>query len=216
MNLFNTILDFIFPPHCLGCKKMGKYICISCTDSINCCIQHIETDCISVLRYRQTIIKDAIWFLKYKGKKPIGKDLAIFVYDGLLEELSEMSMMENFSEPILIPIPISKSKYNERGYNQTEVISRELSIIDGDRSFSYDPKILLKIKDTKSQAKMKDKIHRLKNLKGCFVIKNQEKIKNRNIILLDDITTTGATFHEATSVLKKAGAKRVLCVAVAH
>lgn len=216
MNFLNTILDLVFPPVCINCKKMGRYICISCMGNINCTIQHLEKDCISVLRYRDPLIKDAIWLLKYRGKKPMGKVLARLVYDGLLEELSEMNMMENFSDPILIHIPLSKSKLRERGYNQTEVITRELARLDDNRSFTHDSDILLKTKDTKSQAKMSGRESRLRNLKGCFVVKSPEKIKNRNIIILDDITTTGATLHEASNILKKAGAKRVLCVAVAH
>lgn len=216
MNILTFILDLIFPSKCLGCQKIGSFICGACVETILYSRQNTDENYISILEYRQPIIRNAIHLLKYKGKRPVGKILASLAYDTLLEELSEIQMMENFTDPVLIPIPISKSKYNERGYNQTEIIAKELTQIDKNQSFIYDPKILFKIKDTKSQAKMKDKIHRLRNLKGCFVVKHPEKIENKNIILLDDITTTGATFHEASTTLLKSGAKRVLCVAVAH
>ena len=216
MDFLNTLLDLIFPPRCLGCKKIGGHLCRTCAETVRYSRQRTEANCISILEYRQPIIKDAIWLLKYKGKKPVGAILARLVYDGLLEELSEMHMMENFSDPILIPIPLSKSKIRERGYNQVEIIGRELARIDGNASFSYDPRILIKTKDTRSQAKMHDRTSRLRNLRGCFSVRDTSKVASRNIIILDDITTTGATLHEAATVLQKAGAKRVLSVAVAH
>ena len=216
MNFLNTILDFIFPPRCLGCKRLGRYVCNKCMETVRYSHQRPDENCISILEYRQSIVKDAIWLLKYKGKRPVGTILARLVYDGLLEELSEMHMMENFSDPILIPIPLSKSKCRERGYNQADIIGRELARLDGNTSFSYDPRILIKTKDTRSQAKMHDRESRLRNLRGCFRVTDPDKIKNRNIIILDDITTTGATLHEASAILMKAGAKRVLAVAVAH
>ncbi len=216
MNFLNTILDIIFPPRCIGCKKPGGSTCGTCLETLKYSLQRPETDCISILEYRQPIIRNAIHQLKYWSKKPVGTILARLVYDELLAELSEMHMMENFSNPILIPIPLSKSKRRERGYNQAEVIARELSRLDDKRSFIYDPHILSKTKDTKSQARMHNRESRLRNLKGCFRVTDPEKIKGRNVIILDDITTTGATFHEASTTLLRSGAKRVVCVAVAH
>ncbi|KKS56700.1 MAG: Competence protein F, partial [Candidatus Nomurabacteria bacterium GW2011_GWF1_42_40] len=76
--------------------------------------------------------------------------------------------------------------------------------------------ILIKPKDTKHQAHIENRSERLKNIIGSFTVKNSEIIKGRNIILIDDILTTGATLSEARKVLKRAGARKVIAFTVAH
>jgi len=76
--------------------------------------------------------------------------------------------------------------------------------------------ILIKPKETEHQARIRDRRERLKNIAGSFAVKNNEKIKGKNIILIDDILTTGATLSEAKKVLKQAGARKVIAFTVAH
>jgi len=138
------------------------------------------------------------------------------LYERILEELADLTIMENFQKPILIPIPISKQRHRERGYNQTELICRELIKLDKNQNFELENNLLIKIHETVHQARIKDRRERLKNLAGSFTIKNNTKIKNRNIILIDDITTTGATLNEAKKTLKIAGARKIVAFTVAH
>ncbi|MEK7588375.1 MAG: ComF family protein [Patescibacteria group bacterium] len=169
----------------------------------------------SIYDYRDPLIKRAIWLLKYKGKKSLSKVFATSIYLNTLEEISEMMLLENFKNPILIPIPLSKKRYRERGYNQAELIARELLLLSPE-TFTLKKDILTKIKDTIHQAHIKDRKQRLKNITNSFNIKNKESIKNRNIILIDDVTTTGATLSEAKKVLKENGAKKIIAFTVAH
>lgn len=76
--------------------------------------------------------------------------------------------------------------------------------------------VLYKTQDTPSQVSIKDREKRLNNIKGSFAVKNPELIKDRNIILIDDVSTTGATVTEAKKVLREAGAKKVIGVVVAR
>ena len=76
--------------------------------------------------------------------------------------------------------------------------------------------ILIKTKETESQTKSKNRAERIKNLEGCFDVKNPEQIKNRNIVLLDDVTTTGATLTEARRALLARGARKVIAIVFAH
>ena len=76
--------------------------------------------------------------------------------------------------------------------------------------------ILYKIKETPTQVSIKNKEKRLKNLSNVFEIKNSEKIKDKNIILIDDVSTTGATLEEASRSLKNSGAKKIISLVVAH
>lgn len=127
-----------------------------------------------------------------------------------------MVLMENFREPILIPIPLSKKRYKERGYNQVELICKKLIEIDNDVNFKLETNILIKSKDVEHQARIKNRRERLENIVGSFGVKNIELVKNRNIILIDDILTTGATLNEAKKILKKAGARKVIAFTLAH
>ena len=83
-------------------------------------------------------------------------------------------------------------------------------------SVRFLPDVLYKKKDTVSQVEIKDRKKRLENVKGVFAVKNPEAIKNKVIILIDDVTTTGATLAEASHILKQSGAKKVIGVVVAR
>ena len=166
------------------------------------------------LDYRHPSIKKALWFFKYKGKKRLAGTFAQILYEKMIEELSELSVMENFREPILIPIPLSPKRYRERGYNQAELICRELVKINPD--FILASGVLIKPKDTEHQARIRDRGKRLKNLSGSFAVKYGASIRKRNIILIDDITTTGATLTEARKILRQAGAGKIIAFTVAH
>jgi ComF family protein len=177
--------------------------------------------------YRHPPIKKALWLLKYKGKKRLASIFAEILYGKIIEELSDLSVMENFNNAILIPIPLSAKRYRERGYNQAELICKELIKVDhlrhgvdGKFNFSLEKNVLIKPKETKHQTHIENRTERLKNIIGSFVIKNEQEnaglLKGRNIILIDDITTTGATLNEARKTLKQAGARKVIAFTVAH
>jgi competence protein ComFC len=215
MRLFNTILDIIFPIRCISCKKRGTYVCTNCLENCRPCERENLDWIYSIYDYRDPLIKKAIWFLKYKGKKNLAKTFALQIYDKTMEDLSELSIIDNFKNPILIPIPLSKKRQRERGFNQSELLCRELMSLSPS-SFTLEKNILRKQKDTFHQARIKDKHTRLKNIIGSFYTTNNQQIKNKNIILIDDVTTTGATLSEARKVLKQAGAKKVIAFTIAH
>jgi ComF family protein len=160
-------------------------------------------------------MRKVLWALKYRNKKILAKPLGRALYDRLLEELEEQKTFKGFSEPILIPIPMSKKRLKERGYNQSELLCKELFLLGSD-TFTLDTDVLHKQKETPRQATIKDRKKRLKNLHNSFSVVHSEKIMNKNILLVDDITTTGATLYEAIKVLKKAGAHKVIAITIAH
>ena len=257
MILLNTIrerlLDMIFPVRCISCgerEEGGAGLCIRCLSHAPEAEMEKGRETaqwiFSLYDYRHPPLKKALQFFKYKGKKRLARIFADVLYGRILEELSELSVMENFRAPLLIPIPLSKKRYRERGYNQAELLCRELVKLDGGESarertlgrsdgdgqrkflaknfrgesvsaFSaVATDVLIKIKNTEHQARIQDRSVRLKNITDSFGIRNGEKIKNRNIILIDDITTTGATLKEAKKLLKQSGARKVIAFTVAH
>ena len=225
MRFFNTILDIVFPVKCILCHKSGVDLCLDCLKDAPAAERESAKWIFPLYDYRHPAIKKSLWFLKYKGKKRLAKLFAEIIYDKILEELSELSMLENFTNPILIPIPLSPKRYRERGFNQAELICEEIIKINNLRlpaqaghgvNMQLANNILIKPKDTEHQALIKDRSARLKNIIGSFAVKNGEKIKGKNIILIDDITTTGATLSEAKKVLKQAGARKIIAFTVAH
>ena len=216
MNILNTILDIVFPVNCIFCKKRGEDFCIDCINSAKDAERESAKWIFPLYDYRHPPIKKALWFLKYNKKKKIASIFAKIMYHIILEELSDLSIMENFKNPILIPIPLTKKRQRERGYNQAELIAKKLIELYDNENFILKNDILIKNKETIHQANIKNRNIRLKNLIGSFIVKNKEEIKNRNIILIDDITTTGATLNEARKTLKKAGAKKIVAFTVAH
>src|SRR3989344_146707 len=230
MIFLNTILDIVFPVNCLDCGSAGSELCIRCIAEIPAAERESAKWIFSIFDYRHPSIKKALWLLKYKGKKRFAKIFAKVMHGRILEELSELSVMENFHDAILVPIPLSRQRYKERGYNQAELICNELIKLDRKNNlrhgvdeklnFSLKKNILVKPNDTEHQARIHNRGERLKNIVGSFSVKNTleniNKIKNRNIILIDDIITTGATLTEARKTLKQAGARKVIAFTVAH
>jgi len=170
----------------------------------------------AVFAYQNSVVKEALWALKYKRRTVIAKLCADILYDRMLEELSDMRTFHDFTNPLLIPIPLSKKRLKERGFNQSELIAREIFRNDGGRSFVLVDQVLHKTVDTQSQMSIKDKKKRAENIRGCFMVSNQGRVRGKNIILIDDITTTGATLNEARRVLLGAGARKIIAFTVAH
>jgi len=208
------VLDFFFP----RTKTQKKLDNITLEDFYSKARKttHENKNFIVIFSYEDKLVKEAIQSLKFKNNKKIAKIFAEILYSELLEELSDFEKFSCFKKPILIPIPLSRKRLRERGYNQCEIIAKEMSFLDSDSNFSLEKDVLIKKKDTPPQSRTKNKKERLENLKNCFKIKNSEKIKGRNIILLDDITTTGTTLKEASHVLRKNGAKKIICLTIAH
>lgn len=240
MRLLNTILDIVFPVKCLSCGLPGLDLCIKCLSETPPAERETAKWIFPLYDYRHPPIKKALWIFKYKGKKRLANIFAQIIYEKILEELSDLAVMQNFNDALLIPIPLSSKRYRERGYNQAELICRELirlsktnrltPPIDKLRAplsinewrgvrgevLTLEKNVLIKPKDTEHQARIKDRAVRLKNLAGSFAIKSAAFVKGRNIILIDDITTTGATLTEAKKILKQAGARKVIAFTIAH
>jgi competence protein ComFC len=216
MNIVHSLLNFLFPHHCLSCRKEGVIVCENCLSTIP--REHVTPipDILTVFEYRHPLMKKLVWNLKYSNKRDIATILAVPLYDELLAEVSERKLFSGFTNPILIPIPLSASGMKKRGYNQSALVVKALVELDKERTFSAHLTCLRKTKETINQAKIKNRKKRLANMKGAFSVKEKDQIRGRNIILIDDITTTGATINEAKKVLLKAGAREVIGFTLAH
>jgi competence protein ComFC len=216
MKVINTILDLIFPTTCISCGKKGVDFCLNCFISSPQASRECAKWIFPLYDYRHPPIRKAIQFLKYKNKKRIANIFAEVLHYRILEEIADLYQLENFHDPVLIPIPLSKKRLRERGFNQALLICKKLTEKDQKKNYRLIKDILIKPKDTLHQAQIENRKERLRNIRGSFALKNEKRVKNKNIILIDDVVTTGATLEEAKRILKQAGAKKVIAFTIAH
>ena len=171
---------------------------------------------LALFDYHHPLVKEIIWELKYSGNTRIADKLGEILYDVICHELAELNLFEKWGRPILVPIPVSDKRRFERGWNQSELLAEKVVAYDTEKIFKYLPRQLAKLRHTESQTKTASRNERLENLKNSMKVLNPLSVVDRCVIVLDDVTTTGATFAEARRALHAAGAKKILCVAVAH
>ena len=206
MNFLNVILDYIFPPTCTICNKFGQaYLCKECEKELEKYLyNNKEKDVFHLFVYKEIIREKMIQF-KFNDKS--------YMYHMFCEIFVKNKKACEFlkSYDIIIPVPIHKKRKHQRGYNQSELIARELASKLGVTIYTD---ILKKTKNTKPQSLL-DAKDRKKNTQGVYIVENSEKIKNKNVVILDDIYTTGATVNECKKMIKLAGAKNVGILTIA-
>ncbi len=217
-----NLINKIFPPKCLFCGSVGELFCENCLSNCTiltqpsclvcdkpsikgfthakCLKPEIPTQYAGVYEYKD-LVRECIRKSKYYSKQfmalvTLVKEAVEIAYEWELD----------YSGFTCVPIPLSQDKETQRGFNQAELIARVIS-----RKFKIPMQnsILIRTKDTRAQHEM-DRKQRFANVSGAF--KTAEgKAKDQKILLVDDISTTGATLLEAGKVLYQAGAKEVRC-----
>lgn len=225
------ILDFLFPKVCVGCENWGSYLCENCVNGLRsarqvCPMCGKGSVCGMVhIRCRKKLGMDGlIRVVSYDGlmRKLVAKIKYRLVRDMVDTVVDTVISMGDFA-PIdqdvwlVVPVPLHIERKRWRGFNQSEEIGRRIAT-----SFGWEyGDVLVRIKNTKPQVSMKGKEERLKNVRGAFEINskfkitNDKQIANKNVLLVDDVWTTGATMRECAKVLKKAGVKKVWGLVVA-
>ncbi len=170
---------------------------------------------IAIFSYEHQSVQDAIYYIKNKRHLKIATSMCSVASDILLEELSELYLTENFTDPILVSVPTSRRRLIRRGFNPSEFIA--ICIKDSLTDLQLMTNALEKSKETKPQKQL-SRTARLSNVKNSMRVRESYKkiISGRNIIVVDDVATTGSTLNEARRALLAAGAKKVLCLALAH
>ena len=150
------------------------------------------------------VIKEAIHKFKFEGKKALSPILGRFLVEHLDRGEIPVKKID-----VVIPLPLSRKRFRQRGYNQTELLAKEIS---GHYSIDVDSSSLKKVKDITPQFEL-SRVNRLLNIKGAF---SCSPLTGKNVLLIDDIYTTGATVREASGSLKAAGAKSVYVLTLAR
>lgn len=202
IKIYNEILDIVYPMEekCIICRTDGFIgLCSYCKSRINRAT--VENGSLSYGFYGG-ILKTLILKFKYESDFTAGYMLSKF----LIEIIEEKEIYAD----IICYVPMTKKSEKKRGFNQCEIIARHIG---------YHINIpvsdcIKKIKNTKEQ-KTLTKEERVKNLRGAFKVIRVKDIKNKNVILIDDVMTTGATINECKDILKKSGVSKITVLTIA-
>ncbi len=165
-----------------------------------------EPPMIALFSYKDPLVKTVVWNMKYKRNKKCFLLAGKLLYEKLLE-----FPMEN---TLILPVPLSLRRKRKRTYNQTEILAEVIMKNDIQKKFEIGKSCLIR-KDAPSQTSL-SRLKREENLLHSFTLINPLLVQNRNIIILDDVITTGATIREISKTLQSAGASVVCALAFAH
>jgi ComF family protein len=224
--LVRAVVDFIFPPICYGCDEEAEQglVCDACrlllfTSEMDvcpkcgrACIEECER-CgppLSLSRIRALGLyfepfRGLVHALKYSEKTRLAELLGLALA-GLVEQDTEMRQVD-----VLCPVPLHPARRRERGYNQAELLARAVSRATGVSLVDA----LLRWRNTPSQTTQSGPEKRMANVKGAFRIRSGVCIAGQRVVLVDDVTTTGATLDAAARSLLDAGAASVMGLVVA-
>ena len=149
------------------------------------------------------LIVDSVHRLKYHNDKWVGRFLGKILYD-YVKSL-------NLNVDIVIPVPLNENRLKERGYNQSKLLCEEFYR----KGYEVDETNLIRVKDTASQTNFTFK-QREENVKNAFKIIDKEKLNGKNVLVVDDVYTTGATLNEISETLRKTKVNYIYCLTLAH
>lgn len=208
MNYLEKILEYIFLPSCGICSKLGEgYLCKNCGKEIRRYLinleksdknENIRIKKFFVLKYDGIVRKNIIKY-KFNDKPYLYKMFSKII----LEDKKACEFIKSYD--IIIPVPVHKARKSKRGYNQSELIAKEISKELKIKTYSD---VLIKINNNKVQSTL-NKNERKENVKNAYKIINEQKINNKNIIIFDDIYTTGSTINECIKTLKKSNVNKI-------
>ncbi|PIR88832.1 MAG: hypothetical protein COU09_00185 [Candidatus Harrisonbacteria bacterium CG10_big_fil_rev_8_21_14_0_10_44_23] len=227
--LFSSLLDLIFPPTCLNCSALLRVeqsfgpICSDCLNQVeinhaffqskdlrrvpagtNPKFQEANYPLLAVSNYHCPTTRKLIKDLKFNGRTTIQPTIKKL----LLEYLHFIQL--DLSDFIIVPLPLSAKRLRGRGYNQSEIIARSLAEIT---KLPVSTKLLIRSKHSRPQSELKSKQDRITNIQGAFSVGQVDR--PANLLIVDDIFTTGATINEAVKTLNNFGFKKIVALVLA-
>lgn len=212
---FNKVISLIYPNRCGYCSKLISHkdvICEECRKTIKPCM-HVKklrfktcsepVLCISIFKYTGKI-KEAILKFKFYGYRELSKIFTCEISEKDIHSLIKLKI------DLITSVPLSKKRKHLRGYNQAECFAKDLS---KKLNISYQ-ELLSKNVDNAPQHELSS-CDRAQNVEGVYSVLNFSEVSGKNILLCDDIVTTGNTLGECVKILKNSGANKVICFTIA-
>ncbi len=200
---FSSFINIFFPTKCIVCATQGPDLCSSCLHSFEPSKPSNYDWITSFWNYRDPQVEIIMRYLKNYPNRRVITSLVNFITFKSIIPL----------ESIIVPVPIHKKRFIDRGYNQSELIaeafSKKLHIPLGKN-------ILYKKFSTHKQGTLKSKKSRIHNLENSFGVRDKALIYKKHILIIDDITTTGSTLCEIQKTLLASGARSVSAITLAN
>ena len=200
MSFITTFFDLLLPPR--ATDRLVRGLTLSE-------LERLANQESGMLPYHDPRITALIWELKYQAHARALMLAGEFLSNQLLAIAGE-----ELGKPLLIPVPMHKARHRARGHNQTELLCKA-SLAHASEFVEYRPDVLVRTKDTVPQQGL-ERAKRLMNVKGSMEVSKPDAVIGRICVVVDDVTTTGATLEEARRALVAAGAARVHLVALAQ
>jgi ComF family protein len=237
LELKDDVLDFVYPQSCPICQKpLGKKekeVCEDCWGTLAILPAPFCPYCKSFLEESSGILKHVCPSLGRPGDGPIAAVRSLGIFDDHYQELihrfkygkkiplgkrlahrlGEVVVQEkDFAGcDLILSVPLHRARYRERGFNQSEIVAEGISRVTGIPILQG---VLKRKKNTRDQTYLNAQ-QRAENVKDAFVMGQLEKVKNKKVILVDDVTTTGATLNECARMLHRAGAETIFAATLA-
>ncbi len=232
--LLDPLRSLFFPSHCAGCGRAvseGDHLCRACGESIekirpprcevcsqpypgdmptftcpNCQGDTFHFDCAIAVVRSNGVVREMVHRLKYGKELWLGRILAGWMREGL-----DDPRLLGWTPDALVPVPLHPRRLREREFNQAEILCQELSRTSGIRVFSP----LARCRYTTTQTEL-DRKGRRQNLRDAFIPGKNGDVTNMNLLLVDDVLTTGSTLDACAAALLEAGARSVRAITAAR
>ncbi|WP_271252548.1 ComF family protein [Pseudanabaena sp. Chao 1811] len=208
-NLSNTVKDSLWQANCPLCKRPAdRILCKDCDRQITAyqATEFLQKDnpiAPEIPLYSWGIydgaLKRAIAACKYENHPEIMEAIAVKIADTWKRSPHTLSLTKKYKKLFVVPIPLHDSKLKVRGFNQAEILARRFCDVT---MLRCNPKLLQRVKETKAQMQTKSKQEREQNLSRAFAVPSTQSSDQQEVILFDDIYTSGATIREAIATLK--------------
>ncbi len=219
IKLKGIALDLLFPQWCIGCGREGDYICHSCRQLMSLIVPPVCPRCgrpqpggmlcpgcvnwqADIDGFRSPfvfdgVVRQAIHELKYRNLRALAAPMAEFLQGYLLAN--------PMPGEVLVPVPLHRKRWRERGYNQSSLLARELGKLT---DLPVVDDCLVRQQHTPPQARAANVSERQSNVAGAFTCRDG-RLRGKQVLLIDDVTTSGATLNTCAGALKSAGAVSV-------
>jgi ComF family protein len=228
--LFDSLTNILFPPLCVVCRcRIARgVVCDRCFSSINIRDGLLCGECHAKLpdttspesachpdfpfvlgaaaSYEDTTLQSFVHHLKFRSIRSAAEPLG-----ELLSNYASRARLD-LADFVVVPIPLSRRRERLRGYNQAELIARHFAARTG---LPVETGMLIRAKHAKPQSETTSEAERKENIRGAFAVRDPSLVRDKKILLVDDVSTSGSTFLEASRMLKIAGSGKIIALAVA-
>ena len=213
--LIKSIVELLWPARCVACRQGSGFACPACLAQIAPAwrrppvFEHLDrfVACSALSETTEAFV----YALKYRGLQDLATPLADRMCDVLALRQTTRALFG--TNPLIIPVPLHPTRLRQRSYNQADLLARRIASV---AAMPMDATSLARTRATDQQVKQADRGARRDNMKGAFAVIDTATVTGRDIVLIDDVSTTGATLDDCARALKASGARTVSAIVLAH